>query len=415
MFTIRPKILIVMDTMICGGIEKSLLSLLNALHGSGLDITLLLNEKKGAFLKFIPEWVYVKEISYNEEVKLEKSIGRKLLLKNELRSLRLFSFLKRYSLFRKEEKLDSDERAICRYRRFHKGIDDCEVFAANYDLAVAYANIEQMILVADKIKARRKIAFFHTELDGVTKDIEIYSDILRHFNTLFCVSKDLTTSLKGKLPMFENRIRFFPHIINVNMMRDWSEKGTAQWEGNGLRLLSVGRVQSQKGFDLIPEIALKLKKSGINFQWCIIGDGPLKDSISSRLTDIGVDNNVIFCGIKENPYPYFASCDIYIQPSRYEGYCLTVAEARTFAKPIIATRFDGANEQLESGKCGKIVDCDADQLYYAIKELAENPNLRIEYSNELKKQKINDTTGAEIFMNEVNKSLFTNNHIVACM
>lgn len=396
-----------MDTMICGGIEKSLLSLLNALHGSGLDITLLLNEKKGAFLKFIPEWVYVKEISYNEEVKLEKSIGRKLLLKNELRSLRLFSFLKRYSLFRKEEKLDSDERAICRYRRFHKGIDDCEVFAANYDLAVAYANIEQMILVADKIKARRKIAFFHTELDGVTKDIEIYSDILRHFNTLFCVSKDLTTSLKGKLPMFEDRIRFFPHIINVNMMRDWSEKGTAQWEGNGLRLLSVGRVAKQKGFDLIPDIAHNLRKSNINFQWLIIGDGPMIKDISKRLTELDVYNCVTFCGIKENPYPYFASCDIYIQPSRYEGYCLTVAEARVFARPIIATRFDGANEQLEGGICGKIVDCDINQLSIAIKELVDNPNLRAQYSKALIKQRINDTSGADIFMEDVKKSLFS--------
>lgn len=411
----KPKILVAMDTMMCGGIEKSLLSLLNALDSSKVDITLILNEQKGLFMKFIPEWVNVHKIAYNKNISDEKKLGRKQLLKKNIRNLRLFYSLKQYLSLRKESRLQEDDRLIHRCRRYHNGIIDDNILSSHYDLAVAYANIEQMILVCDKISATRKIAFFHTELDGLTKDINRYCEIFSKFDTLYCVSEDLTLSLKNKLPDFNDRIKHFPHIFNTGMMKEWAEKFEAEWNGIGLKILSVGRVQSQKGFDLIPEIALKLKKSGINFQWCIIGDGPLKDSISSRLTDIGVDNNVIFCGIKENPYPYFASCDIYIQPSRYEGYCLTVAEARTFAKPIIATRFDGANEQLESGKCGKIVDCDADQLYYAIKELAENPNLRIEYSNALKKQKINDTTGAEIFMNEVNKSLFTNNHIVACM
>lgn len=70
-----------MDTMMCGGIEKSLLSLLNALDSSKVDITLILNEQKGLFMKFIPEWVNVHKIAYNKNISDEKKLGRKQLLK----------------------------------------------------------------------------------------------------------------------------------------------------------------------------------------------------------------------------------------------------------------------------------------------------------------------------------------------
>ncbi len=403
----KPKILIAMDTMMCGGIEKSLLSLLNALDCSKVDITLILNERNGLFLKFIPEWANVHKIAYSKNISEEKKLGRKQLLKKNIRHLRLFHSVKQYLSLRKENRMQEDDRLIHRYRRYHNEIIEDNIVSSHYDLAVAYANIEQMILVSDKINATRKIAFFHTELDGLTKDINRYYGIFSKFDTLYCVSKDLTLSLKNRLPDFNDRIKHFPHIFNTGMMKEWSEKFEAEWKGNGFKLLSIGRVQHQKGFDLIPDIAHKLRKSNINFQWLIIGDGPMIKDISKRLTELKVDDCVTFCGIKENPYPYFASCDIYIQPSRYEGYCLTVAEARVFARPIIATRFDGANEQLEGGMCGKVVDCDIDQLFTAIKKLADNPNLRAQYSKALIKQKINDTSGANIFMEEVKKSLFS--------
>ena len=400
-----PKILIAMDTMMCGGIEKSLLSLLNALDSSDLEITLLLNEEKGLFLKFLPEWVNVRKIDYCKNVAEEKNFGRKQLLKKSIRQFRLIYSLKQYLSLRKESLMQEDDRVIQRYKRYHNGIISDEVFSAHYDLAVAYANIEQMILVSDKINATRKIAFFHTELDGLTKDISKYREILNEYDSLYCVSKDLTKSLSNRLPDLKNRIFRFPHIFNVDMLKEWSEKFKAEWSGNGIRILSVGRVQKQKGFDLIPDISRKLKVAGLNFHWLIIGDGIMKSAIEVQLKQYEVDDCVTFCGMLENPYPYFASCDIYVQPSRYEGYCLTVAEARAFAKPIVATRFDGANEQLEGGKCGKIVDCDVEQLFSAIKELAGNSGLRNIYSKALTQQKINDTTGAKIFMSEVEKSL----------
>ena len=77
-------------------------------------------------------------------------------------------------------------------------------------------------------------------------------------------------------------------------------------------------------------------------------------------------------GAKSNPYPYIAKADIYVQPSRHEGYCLTLAEAKCLAKPIVTTNFIGAYEQIEDGYTGFIVGCDEEELYRKIKYLLDH-------------------------------------------
>lgn len=396
-----------MDTMMCGGIEKSLLSLLDAIDLTRLDVTILFNKCSGLFFKYIPEEVRTHEITYNRRIADEQKFGRKKMLLRNVSRLRLVSSIKEFRSLRSENKLKGDELTIARSRRFQDGIIEDSVVCGEYDLAVAYANFEQMILVAEKIRARRKIAFFHTELTGVSDNINCFRPIFSQFDTLYCVSKDLTLSLQLALSELKPRIKAFPHIINTGMMKDWAAKEKPHWSGKGIKLLSVGRLQRQKGFDLIPDIALRLKSSGIDFQWIIIGEGALYDDISQQIESLGLSGNVSLAGAKENPYPYFASCDIYVQPSRYEGYCLTLAEARVFARPILATHFDGANEQLEEGKCGMIVDCSVDRLSEGIIDLCSNVSLRERYSNALKSQTITDHNGARMFMHEIETACST--------
>ena len=71
-----------------------------------------------------------------------------------------------------------------------------------------------------------------------------------------------------------------------------------------------------------------------------------------------MENNVIVLGKKKNPYPYIKSCDIYIQPSRYEGKAVTVREAQMLNRPVIITNFSTARSQLKNGIDGLIVPID---------------------------------------------------------
>lgn len=400
-----PQIIIAMSTMMSGGIEKSLATLLNSLDGRNINITLLLNEKKGIFLNAIPEWVNVVEIKYLRNITNERKLGRKRFLLDLLLKFKFLSLKKYLRIFSEEKSLQHDEMMISRFRRYQEGIVNDELFNQEYDLAVAYADFEQMILTADKIKSQRKITFFHTQIEGLTNNVRKYRDIFQNYDTWFCVSNDLTNSMKKHFPEFSNRIKTFPHIINVRQIKTSGIEYTADWPGKGLRLLSVGRLETQKGFDLIPAIARKLSENRVEFQWAILGEGPKHSMIEKTIVEHGLSQQVFLLGAKENPYPYFASCDIYVQPSRYEGYCLTLAEARVFFKPIVTTYFDGSNEQLEGGKCGKIVKCEIGELFLAVKELCDKPQLRAAYTEALKHQNIENSRGSEIFIEEVRKSV----------
>lgn len=401
----KPKVLIAMSTLNCGGIEKSLVTLLQAIDYELIDVTLLLDRKCGIFLNKIPKNVKIKEIPYSIDINKERIKGRKNILLSKLLKLRLGSLYRYYKIFSKEKKLPIDDLIIQRTRRHQNNLSPDEVMTERYDLAVAYADIEQMILVLDRIYANKKIAFFHTQIEGITHQIHKYIEVFKNFDSLYCVSKDLTASLKSYFPELSNKIYTFPHIINVDEIRSGGNEYNAQWRRNCIRILSVGRVQPQKGFDLIPEIADNLRNIGIIFEWIIIGDGPQHDAINKKLSDLGLGNYVKFVGVVDNPYPYFASCDIYVQPSRYEGYCLTLAEARVFARPIVSTHFDGSDEQLEGGKYGVLVDCNVDDIFVAVKELCLSADLREHYSSALKRQNIGSSYGAEIFLNEANKSI----------
>ena len=71
-----------------------------------------------------------------------------------------------------------------------------------------------------------------------------------------------------------------------------------------------------------------------------------------------MENHVILLGKRSNPYPYIKACDIYVQPSRYEGKSVTVREAQMLCKPVVVTNYPTAKSQVKDGIDGVIVPMD---------------------------------------------------------
>ncbi|MEH7226818.1 glycosyltransferase, partial [Bacillus sp. JJ1566] len=90
-------------------------------------------------------------------------------------------------------------------------------------------------------------------------------------------------------------------------------------------------------------------------------------------------------GTDPNPYPYINQCDIYVQPSRHEGFCITLAEAKCLRKPIVSTNFTGAKEQINNRIDGLIVDVSENGIYEGLLELIKNNDLRRTFSQNLSK------------------------------
>lgn len=397
----KPHIYFAMDTMLCGGIEKSLLSLLYALDPNKVKVTVCLDRRTGEFLSFIPNWVNVIDINYNSLTMAEKTLGRKKLIIKLGYKFKLLILIKLIKTIIKENKLTKDQRRINRAIRFYNTAKSDETI---YDMAVAYANLEQHIYVSRYIKAKKKIAWFHTQIDTSREDFREYIHIMNSFDSLFCVSKALKDSFTKLVPELKDKVKLYPHIINVNMMKEWAKLYNAKWqcEDDTIKILSVGRLSYQKGFDMIPEIAHQLKYNGHKFIWIILGNGSEMIRLRNLVKEKNVEDCVIFKGVSLNPYPFFQTCDIYVQTSRYEGYCLTLAEARAFKKPIVSTKFDGSIEQLENGKSGLLVDCNVDHLYNAINKIITDNSLRNEIVENLKKQKVDSSDGVNILLNEIN-------------
>ena len=125
-----------------------------------------------------------------------------------------------------------------------------------------------------------------------------------------------------------------------------------------VKLLSIGRFSSAKKFDEIPVICRGIRNKGINVKWYLIGYGGDEGLIRQKILEEGMEDFVIILGKKENPYPYIKMCDIYLQPSRYEGKSVAVREAQSLNRPVIITNYETAQSQLKNGYDGIIVPMD---------------------------------------------------------
>ena len=160
---------------------------------------------------------------------------------------------------------------------------------------------------------------------------------------------------------------------------------------DGLRILTVGRLSNEKGQDLTITVLKRLIDEDYKVRWYCIGDGPDRDNYIEKIKSFNIENNYVLLGSKLNPYPYMKHCDIYVQPSRHEGYCITLAEARCFNNPIITTNFTGANEQIKHEKTGLVCDISEEGIYIALKRLLDEKELFNKIKNNLGKEIVDST------------------------
>ena len=124
------------------------------------------------------------------------------------------------------------------------------------------------------------------------------------------------------------------------------------------RLLSVGRFSEAKNYDNVPDICRRMVKEGVDVKWFIIGYGGDEQLIRRKIEEAGMQEHVIILGKRSNSYPYIKACDVYVQPSRYEGKSVTVREAQILCKPVVVTDYPTASSQIKNGVDGVIVPMD---------------------------------------------------------
>ena len=152
-------------------------------------------------------------------------------------------------------------------------------------------------------------------------------------------------------------------------------------DDNTIRLLSIGRFSHAKNFDNVPDICKQLIEMGLNVKWYLIGYGGDEELIRRKIAESHMENHVMILGKKDNPYPYIAVCDLYVQPSRYEGKCVAVREAQMLCKPVVITNYATSASQLEDGEDGIIVPMDNEGCAWEIAALLRDPQKMVQLSD----------------------------------
>ena len=391
----KKKILFMVSSMNIGGVEKSLLSLLAVIPEEKYEITILTLDKKGGFLEYIPNNVKLIEAEWFKYIKPLIMDSPQNIIKRYIKNyefLKIPSFI--YSYFKSKK---TNDRYIY-YKHVLKSIPECK---EKYDAAIAYAGPTEIIdaYISRKVKAEKKIAWVHFDISKHKINKKLYNNLYERFDKIFAVSNECKKKLDEIIPAVRNKSEVLFNIVSEDLINEMSES-YVDFDDNykGIKIITVGRLSKEKGQDLAIKALAKLKKDRYDVKWYCIGEGNSRREFEQLIKEYNLENNFLLLGSTSNPYPYIKNADIYVQTSRHEGYCLTLAEAKALNKPIVTTNFIGAYEQIKNNENGIIVSCNENDLADAIKKLIDEKEICSKFSNKLREEKI-DTT------NEVNKLL----------
>lgn len=360
----KKKLLFVLNDMNIGGTEKAFLNLVDEIPPEENDVTLLLLKKSGGFLDMVPEWVRVEEIPGYDEMKAEildppLPIVKKYLLSGKfLRGLAL-------GLTHLFFKLTGNR--VPYYRVVLRGMKKAE----QYDTAIAYCGPFDFlsVYVLYCVKAARKVQWIHFDVSKFQFNTNTCKKMYRKFQQIYVVSEEARRELLKKLPEVEPICKTFLNVVSPKRCRELGAVGEGFTDGfSGKRIVTVGRLSAEKGQDIIPEVARKLRDAGVNFRWYLIGDGKLRKQIENMAAQYDLTEQIVLLGTQTNPYPFLKDADLYVQTSVHEGYCITLAEAKAFNLPIVSTDCAGAHEQLEGEENCFVVKREAQDIYLHIQK-----------------------------------------------
>lgn len=392
----KKNILILMPSMFIGGAERSLIGLLDSIDYTKYNIDLFLNRHEGEFLNLIPEKVNLLP-QIDAYTNFDRPIKDVLFSKNFKYGI---ARLKAKVDIRKNIKLGNEHNVWSSLQFISNRLTPLlPNIDKEYDLAINFLGISDVL--GQKVKAKKKLAWIHTDYTKLVPNKKLDMDTYSKVDYIVTVSKDCESQFLSVYPMLKDKSLVVENILSEKFIREQANEKIVddkfEFNNDQIKLVSIGRFTDAKNFDNIPQICKLILEKGIDVKWYIIGFGGEEVLIRQKIKEFDMEQHVIILGKKENPYPYIQACDIYVQPSRYEGKAVAVREAQILNKPVVITDFETSKSQLTDGLDGVIVPMDnegcSDGICNLIKDkelqqrLIENTKIT-DYTNKQELEKI---------------------------
>lgn len=366
----RKKILFVIDSLKCGGAEKSLASLLPLLNRDKYEIHLWMLHRGGEFESLLPEHIVIEpEPIYDslERIKMRMAC---------------MSYSVKYRIKRLLGIQEHGAETLWKCTGWAYKVPNQQ-----FDVAIAYQQGVPTYLVSTKINAKRKVAWINADIFSVGYNTDYNAIFYSQYNAIVPVSNKLEFMLREGYSEFSDRFHCVYDIINPTLIiNQASEAISEQHVFDFITIVTTGRLALPKNHILAVKAAKLLRDRGYRFKWLFIGEGGERSSIENLINEYELQDKVLLLGMKTNPYPYMARCDIYVQTSSFEGFGLAIAEAKILGKPIVSTNFDVVHDQLKHGENGLIAEMKPESVAENIIRLLEDDDLRNHIVANVKKE-----------------------------
>lgn len=346
----KKKVLFVLPDLSGGGAERVTLDLINNISKKKFKITLFLLRKHGEFIKELPENI---NIQYG-------ILGNQSITNNFLKIIR-------------------------------------KLIACTKEVDLVVGSLELKGHLFSTIAARKCkkpiIGWLHKHLGYYLNSLPyfkryVYKSVTRflykRMDKVVTVSKDAKESVATLFPEFEDKVLYIYNPIDVTKIEELSNEECPRWF-NEIKLkpiiLGVGRLEYQKGFDVMIKAFAKSVEKGYKGTLIILGEGSLRNDLLLLIDELNLNGRVLLPGFA-NPYSIMRNSDVVILSSRYEGLPTVLIEALVLDKQIISTDCpSGPREILKEGQFGALVKPEN------IDELSKEMNLFFELK---KVKKVND-------------------------
>lgn len=383
----KKKVAILLPWLKMGGTNKIALHFMKELS-QYCDVTLILSAHTGELLSQLPE---------NIHLVVDTMRPFKEIFKEDLRKLRIIRLVQDV-LYYGRIKLKKDNVDNYRYLVQRHG-DICDT---EFDCAISYhgQSPERLLNLLYRVHAKKKVAWIHGEFNNPQDHYRRMNAYYSQLDHLFFVSNHTLDSFMAKFTMARSKCTvYYNPIDQQEVLTKAQQPCDPAFDPLYINLLTVGRISSEKGQDMIPAVTRKLLDAGHNVRWYVIGDGDLRAKVELLARTERTEEHVILLGTQTNPYPFMAACDIYVQPSYTEGYSTTICEAGMLGKAIVGTKPSGGiYDQITHGEDGLIVDATVDGLTGGICRLIEDESLRRQFETNIQKKNFEGKGEIEKFL-----------------
>lgn len=345
------KILFINGHLKSGGVEKSLINLLNNLNYQKYQVDLLLLEDKGDYLDQLPNSVHVIYAPVNNAFGPLLGTIKKCLLKRDYKNMlfRIMIILTR--IF--------GNRAFLYYSKLI--LEDKQ-----YDVAVGYRSGIATQIAGYGVSAVKRISWWH---HGEINVDDSYLKDISTMDTIVVPSNSIKEKMITRFPDIKEKIKTIPNIVSPLQKKKVSLKDK-QW-----MISSLGRLSPEKKFENCLYCACKLKERKIPFSWKIIGEGPEMDRLKKYIAVNELEDYVTLTGNNPNPYFEIGNSDIFVHSSEVESQGLSILEAMCLGIPVVVTKSAGPKEYIKNEVNGILTDTGKNELLEGILKIIENPVL----------------------------------------